>query len=167
MDLPSIAATISWYSRLALHTAIADPPCCGCMPDGHHTNPGDSSILEEVAGQPHCPHAVADEPHSATLPQFTWGCCNRRPRKARRPAARVKVRTASLRYPHITIFVGSDTRMLQCCSLPVSAMQESKAMAAESSWAALQSARPEYILRGILVTSCWLCRQHLLLLPQL
>ena len=49
-------------------------------------------MLEMAALQPHCAPAVSGNQHDARVPQFTWGCCNRRPRKARRPAARMKVR---------------------------------------------------------------------------
>ena len=62
------------------------------MHNSQHFVAGDAIILEEAAVQPMCAPAVSDGQHEARLLQFTWGCCNRRPRKARRTAAHVKVR---------------------------------------------------------------------------
>ena len=89
---PENPATARWDCETALHIAFADHHCCVCMRNSQHSVAGDAVVLEEAAVQPRCAPAVSDGQHEARVPQFTWGCCNRRPRKARRSAAHVKVR---------------------------------------------------------------------------
>ena len=66
--------------------------CCVSMRNIQHSVAGDALILEEAAVEPLCAPAVSDDQHETRVPQFTWGCCNHRPRKARRTAAHTKVR---------------------------------------------------------------------------
>ena len=150
---------------MALHTVVADPHCSGCMPDVAHWCR--RSLNSEGCGwAATLPSRSRQRPtygHTAAVHMGLLQPSAKKGSPACFTCEGARSHCASLRHPHIMTFVGSDTRMLQCCGLPVSAMQESKALAAESSWAALQSARQDTILRGIMMTSCWLCRQHLLL----
>ena len=89
---PQIAAGVSLYLGTLLQTGIAGFHCSGCIPDAQHTDAGDPPSLEEPPVQPPSTPAVSDARHAAAAPQLTWGRCDRRPRKARRPAACVRVR---------------------------------------------------------------------------